>query len=110
MKSPLLERPIFHHLQHRTQAHIFLCILADHLLVAIEKTFLDQGIHTSWWTLCRQLSTHKVVTVVLPICDAAVLKVRKATTPEALHRQIYSSLKIPAEIMRPVKTWQVAPA
>ena len=34
MKSPLAERPIFHHLEHRTQTHIFLCVLAYHLLVA----------------------------------------------------------------------------
>src|SRR5437879_347309 len=37
MKSPLLERPLFHHLEKRTQTHIFLCVLAYHLLVAIEK-------------------------------------------------------------------------
>jgi hypothetical protein len=43
MKSPLRERPIFHHLQDRTQTHIFLCVLAYHLLVAIEKRFLDGG-------------------------------------------------------------------
>ena len=43
MKSPLMERPIFHHLEHRVQTHIFLCVLAYHLLVAIEKRFLDQG-------------------------------------------------------------------
>jgi hypothetical protein len=28
MNGPLLERPIFHHLQARTQTHIFLCVLA----------------------------------------------------------------------------------
>ena len=43
MKSPLAERPIFHHLEHRTQTHIFLCVLAYHLLVAVEKRFLDSG-------------------------------------------------------------------
>ena len=47
MKSPLLERPIFHHLQKRTQTHIFLCVLAYHLLVAMEKRFWDRGVHTS---------------------------------------------------------------
>ena len=57
MKSPLSERPIFHHLQHRVEAHIFLCVLAYHLLVTIEKYFLDQGIHTSWATL-RQATDH----------------------------------------------------
>ena len=66
MKTPLMERPIFHHLEHRTQTHIVLCVLAYHLLVRIEKQFVDRGIHTSWWTLRQQLSTHQVVTVVLP--------------------------------------------
>ena len=41
MKSPLLERPIFHHLKNRTQTHIFLCVLAYHLLAAIEHRFLQ---------------------------------------------------------------------
>ena len=51
MKTPLAIRPIFHHLEPRTDTHIFLCVLAYHLLIAIEKTLLDQGIHTSWASL-----------------------------------------------------------
>src|SRR5207253_5997158 len=42
IKSPLMERPIFHHLQNRTQTHIFLCVLAYHLLAAIEHRFLQR--------------------------------------------------------------------
>jgi len=109
MKSPLLERPIFHHLEKRTQTHIFLCVLAYHLLVAMEKRFLDRGVHTSWWTLRQQLSTHQVITVVLPTKDGRVLKIRKGTNPEAIHREIYSTLKIPVEVMQPVKTWHELP-
>lgn len=105
MKSPLMERPIFHHLQRRTQTHIFFCVLAYHLLAAIEKRFLDRDVHTSWWTLRQQLSTHQVVTVVLPTGDGRALKIRKGTTPEPIHRDIYSILKIPTEVMRPVRTW-----
>jgi transposase len=105
MKSPLMERPIFHHLQDRTQTHIFLCVLAYHLLVAIEKRFLDHDIHTSWWTLRQQLSTHQVVTIVLPTADGKILKIRKATTPEPVHKEIYATLKIPMEVMKPAKTW-----
>ncbi|MGH7219948.1 MAG: IS1634 family transposase [Nitrospiraceae bacterium] len=108
MKSPLMERPIFHHLQHRVQTHIFLCVLAYHLLVAIEKPFLDQGVHTSWWTLRQQLSTHQVVTVVLPAAHGNILRIRKGGTPEPIHREIYKTLKIPEEVIRPVKTWQKA--
>jgi hypothetical protein len=42
MKSPLSERPIFHHLERRVETHIFLCVLAYHLLVAVENTLLDE--------------------------------------------------------------------
>jgi transposase len=106
LKSPLMERPIFHHRQERTQTHIFLCVLAYHLLTAIEHRFLQAGIHTSWWTLRQQLSTHHVATIVLPTTDGRVLTVRKATTPEPVHREIYATLRIPAEVMKPVKTWR----
>jgi transposase len=109
MKSPLMERPIFHHLERRTQTHIFLCVLAYHLLVAIEKRFLDRGVHTSWWTLRQQLSTHQVLTVVLPTAGGQVLKIRKGTTPEPVHREIYATLRIPAEVMKPVKAWHGPP-
>src|SRR5436309_2170513 len=105
MKSPLSERPIFHQLQRRVETHIFLCVLAYHLLIAIEKTFRDQAIHTSWAPLRQQLSTHQIVTAVLPTTDGHLLKIRKATTPESQHRQIYRVLGIPEEVMAPIKTW-----
>jgi transposase len=108
MKSPLMERPIFHHLKHRTQTHIFLCVLAYHLLAVIEQYFLDQDIHTSWATLRDELSTHQVVTVVLPTESGGVLKIRKGTTPEPVHREIYGTLQVPMEVMAPVKTWTPA--
>ncbi len=106
IKSPLMERPIFHHLQNRTQTHIFLCVLAYHLLAAIEHRFLQAGAHTSWWTIRQQLSTHQVITIVLPQDEhGRILKIRKATTPEPEHRQIYATLRIPADVLKPIKTW-----
>jgi transposase len=105
MKSPLMERPIFHHLEHRVQTHIFLCVLAYHLLVAIEKRCLDHGWHTSWATLREQLSTHQVATVLLPALDGRILTIRKASTPDPIHRDIYRALQIPSEVMKPIKAW-----
>jgi transposase len=105
LKTPLMERPIFHHLEHRVQTHIFLCVLAYHLLVAIEKRCLDQGRHTSWATLREQLSTHQVATVVLPAIDGRILRIRKASTPDDVHREIYRVLQIPHEVMKPAKSW-----
>jgi transposase len=105
MKSPLMERPIFHHLEHRVQTHIFLCVLAYHLLVAIEKRFLDRGVHTSWATLREQLSTHQVVTIVLPATNGHVLRIRRSSTPEEIHREIYATLRIPSDVIKPAQTW-----
>jgi hypothetical protein len=58
------------------------------LLVAIEKRCLDQGRHTSWATLR-----------VLPAIDGRILKIRKASTPDNVHREIYRVLQVPPETM-----------
>jgi transposase len=103
MKSPLCERPIFHQLQHRVETHIFLCILAYHLLVAIEKTLIDKGIHTSWATVREVLSTHEVVTIILPTSGGDIIKIRRGTEPEPEHLEIYKNLELPFELMKPRK-------
>ncbi len=105
MKSPLAERPIFHQLERRVDSHIFLCVLAYHLLVAIEKTLLDQGIHTSWATVRDTLKTHQVCTIVLPTNSTSCLRIRKAATPEPEVQEIYRCLGIPAQVLKPHHTW-----
>jgi transposase len=106
MKSPLSERPIFHQLEHRVESHIFLCVLAYHLLVAIETTLVRQEIHTSWATVRDLLATHQIATVVLPTDQNGVLRIRRSATPEPDHRVLYEALGVPTEIIRPVKTWE----
>ena len=105
MKSPLRERPALHHLERRVETHIFLCVLAYHLLVCIERAFLDQAIHTSWETLRRQLSTHQVVTVRLPTADGRVLTIRRDTRPEKIHTEIYRVVRVPERILSPINRW-----
>jgi transposase len=105
MKSPLGERPIFHHTERRTEAHIFLCVLAYHLLIAIEKTLLDHGIHTSWATVRDTLKSHQICTVVLPTDDGSTLRIRKAATPEPDVQDLYRALGIPSQIITPQHRW-----
>jgi transposase len=105
MKSPLVIRPIFHQKEHRSDAHIFVSLLAYHLLTAIEKTLLDQGIHTSWASVRDTLKTHQVCTVVLPTDDGSCLRIRKAATPEPDVQQIYRNLAIPPQVITPKRTW-----
>ena len=105
IKTPLAERPIFHHLEHRVETHIFLCVLAYHLMVAIETTLLNRGVHTSWSTVRETLASHAVATMVLPTDGGKVLRIRKGTTPEPEQMELYRLLEIPAEVMQPIKTW-----
>jgi len=105
MKSPLAERPIFHHLEHRVETHIFLCVLAYHLLVAVENTLGEKGLHTSWATVRDTLTTHQVCTIVLPATNGDVLRIRRASTPEPEHKRIYDLLAIDHEVIQPVRTW-----
>ena len=105
MKSPLAERPIFHQLEHRVETHIFLCVLAYHLLISIEKTLRDKGLYTSWESVRQTLTNHQIVTVVLPTSDGRILRIRKAATPDPEHLAIYEALGISPRMIKPVKTW-----
>ena len=87
------------------RARVLTCVLAYHLLVAIEKTLLDQGVHTSWATVRETLRTHQVCTVVLPADGGSVLRIRHGSTPEPQHVELYKLLGVPTTIMVPRKTW-----
>jgi transposase len=105
MKSPLLERPIFHHLEHRVETHIFLCVLAYHILTAVELTLRRNGLNTSWATVRDTLSSHQICTVVLPAENGDILRIRSASTPEKEHVEIYRLLGIDRKIITPIRTW-----
>ena len=108
MKTPLAERPIFHRIERRVDAHIFVCVLAYHLLVSIEKTLLDQNIHMSWATVREILKTHQICTVVLPTKDGRCLRIRKAANPEPPVQELYAQLKVSAQVIRPIHLWSEA--
>jgi transposase len=105
MKSPLCLRPVFHQLERRVDTHIFLSILAYHLLVSIEKTMLDKGIHSSWESIRDRLRTHETCTIVLPADSGDILQIRKGSTPEPAHREIYNLLDLSPQLMKPKRTW-----
>ncbi|MBX9695762.1 MAG: IS1634 family transposase [Cyanobacteria bacterium] len=106
MKSPLGERPVYHQIERRVETHIFICVLAYHLLVAIEKMLKDSGCHDSWETVRKTLRTHQVITTAFPTKSGQTLKIRKGTTPESAHNAIYDMLQIPATVM-PQRRWWV---
>jgi transposase len=63
LKSSLGLRPNFHQKEDRVDAHLFISVLAYHLLNAIEHRLRQYGDHRSWGTLRKTLSTHQRLTI-----------------------------------------------
>lgn len=94
LKGTLGLRPNFHQLESRVEAHIFITVLAYHLLTWIRHTLADAGEVRDWKTLRRILSTHSLVTTVLPLLDGRVLRIRKASQADEEQAGIYRHLGI----------------
>ena len=99
LKSELGLRPNFHQRAHRVDAHVFISILAYHLLHAIETTLRNKDERHSWATIRRVMSNHTYATIELPTPDETVIHVRKASRPEPLHQEIYKMLGIDFECL-----------
>ena len=63
LKSSLGLRPNFHQTEQRADAHLFISVLAYHILHIIEHRLRQQGDHRCWQTICRNLSTHQRLTI-----------------------------------------------
>ena len=87
---------MFHRRTERADAHIFISLLACHLLHAIERRLQENGDHRSWPTIRDLLSTHQMMTIVHQCADGTVLRVRRPSQPPLEHRKIYEALRVPA--------------
>jgi transposase len=94
LKSHLGLRPNRHHKEDRVDGHIFISILAYHLLHSIEYKLRSQGCHSRWATIKRLVSTHSYSTIQLPTTNGTVFNIRKPGIPEGIHRDIYDKLGI----------------
>jgi len=94
LKTDLKIRPNFHQLEKRVDGHVFITILAYHLLHSIEKTLRDNNYTSSWATIKRIVSTHTYSTITLPTTSGTVIHLRKPGIPEPIHEQIYKKLQI----------------
>jgi transposase len=108
LKTSLGIRPIFHQLQQRADGHIFISILAYHLLHAIEQKLLAHGDHRSWPTINEELSTHRALTVELEDADQRMHHIRLATKPTEKQKKIYATLGLATKPL-PTKRYVAEP-
>ena len=94
LKSELGMRPVYHQKEDRVDGHIFISILAYHLLHTIRYQLKMKGIHNSWQTLREMLDTHCRITSTLKVQDGRVIKIRKTSSPDTSQAAIYNALGI----------------
>jgi len=104
MKSELGLRPIYHQKESRCDGHIFITVLAYHLLHTIRFKLRHRGIRLSWTTIRQQVSTQLRVTTRMKRKDGKVIRIRKSSKAEPSHQAIYDALNLPYQPGRIVKT------
>lgn len=94
LKSDLGLRPNRHQTEDRVDAHVFICVLAYHLLRSILWTLEQNGDSRNWETLKGVLRTHCYTTILLPTRNGPTHRIRKAGQPEECQKFIYRNLGI----------------
>ena len=96
LKSELGLRPIYHWKPLRSEAHLFVTVLAYQLVQVIRTRLKEAGEQASWTTLRGRLAGQQRVTAVFRREDGCTLHVRKSTQAEASQQAIYDALGVSA--------------
>jgi transposase len=89
LKSELGLRPVYHRLDHRLEGHLFISILAYHLLAIIQRRLRQKGLSYRWQTIRTRLATQMRVTVAITNDNGERLYIPQSTDPEPSHLEIY---------------------
>jgi len=104
MKSELGLRPIFHQKEVRCDGHIFITLLAYHLLHTIRFKLRQKGVRFCWTTIRKQLSTQTRITTTMRRKDGKIIRIRKSSKAEPPHQAIYDALELPHQPGRTAKS------
>ncbi len=92
MKSELGMRPIYHQKTDRMKGHLWITLLAYHLVHYIRLRLKDHDNHDSWQTLRNTMYTHMRLTTTMRTKKGDTLHIRKASRPEVWQQTIYKAL------------------
>ena len=94
LKSDLGLRPFYHHTTERCEGHVWITILAYHLLRWIEYTMKFNDYDATWRSVRRILQTHCYSTIIVPAADGIIRHTRKAGRPDERQKLIYDILGV----------------
>ncbi|MEA1884579.1 MAG: IS1634 family transposase [Thermotogota bacterium] len=108
MKSELGLRPNYHKNEDSTIAHIFITVIAYHVLAGILKKLRSKGIKYTWDSIRKILSNHARVTNSFKNKAGNTIHIRNSSTPTLKQREIYKALKLRINPLKKVK-WIISP-
>jgi transposase len=94
LKSELGMRPVFHQITKRVTGHLFISVLAYHLVHSTRYQLKKANITSSWSDLRKQLAGQNRVTISMQCKNHDVIHIRKSSRPEPRQQKIYSALGI----------------
>lgn len=104
LKHELAFRPIYHRTERRAEAHIFIAVLAYHLLNSICLQLRQDGINDSWNTVRARMSTHRRVSITAMRRDKTTVLERITSSAEPYHLKIYKALNMsPNPVIKALK-------
>jgi transposase len=97
-KDELVLRPIWHHKEHRVQAHILICFLAFAMWKTLAGWMRGSGLGDAPRTVLDELAKIKSADIVLPICSnsgpAQTVRLRCVTEPDTEQKLLLHRLGI----------------
>lgn len=94
LKSELGLRPVYHHKEERVNGHIFITLIAYHLVQTLRFQLKAQGCFDSWQTIVRKMENQQRMTVILQREDGKTIHLRRASKAEPQQSIIYKILGI----------------
>jgi len=101
LKSELGLRPVYHQITDRVSGHLFITVLAYHLVHTIRYKLKQSGINISWDNLRQRLTGQNRITISMQCKNGNIIHVRKSTRPEPEQQTFYKALGLD---MHPGKT------
>ena len=111
LKSELGIRPIYHQLEHRADAHVFIAFLAYCLQVTLKNRLLIHAPGLTPLSVFEKLSTIQLVEVWIPMLDGRWLVLPRHTQPEKDVQAVLDQLQItlPSQPPPRIKAPEIAP-
>jgi len=105
LKSDLAVRPVYHQLEHRVEAHIFVAFLAYCLMITLRQKLRYHASGLTAGDALDKLSSIMMIDVRIPTTDGRILEIRRYSQPELEQRIILDKLNVKLPKQPPPKVY-----